>query len=109
MDLLRDALALTRGRQQFFSMRILGQILHWLLTWVYFVLIICFIGAMGGVLSHLVFGFLFMDAPDYAFLAAFGFSNGLRYGGVWAGGMAIVLCVLRARKEYLRAVVNRES
>jgi hypothetical protein len=44
-----------------------------------------------------------MDAPDYGYQAAFGFSNGLRYGGVWAGGLAIVLCVMRARKEYLQA------
>jgi len=25
----------------------------------------------------------------------------LKYGSVWAGGFAIVLCVMRARKEYL--------
>lgn len=83
-------------------LRILGQIIHWLLTWLYFVLIICFVGAMLGVATHVLFGLLFMDAPDYGFLAAFGFSNGLRYGGVWAGGFSIVLCVMRARKEYLR-------
>jgi hypothetical protein len=44
---------------------------------------------------------LFVDQPDYGFLAAFGFMNGLKYGSVWAGGLAIVLCVMRARKEYL--------
>lgn len=82
--------------------RILGQIIRWLLTWLYFVLLICFIGAMCGVVSHIFFGLFFLDAPDFGFLAAFGFSNGLRYGGVWAGGMAIVLCVIRARKEYLQ-------
>jgi hypothetical protein len=83
-------------------LRILGQIIRWLLTWLYYVLIICFVGAMLGLMTHLLFGLFFMDAPDYAFLAAFGFTNGLRYGGVWAGGFAIVLCVMRARKEYLR-------
>ena len=84
-------------------LRILGQIFRWLLTWLYFVLIICFTGAMLGVLTHVLFGLCFMDAPDYAYLAAFGFTNGLTYGGVWAGGFGIVLCVMRARKEYLQA------
>jgi hypothetical protein len=84
-------------------LRILGQIFHWLLTWLYFVAIICWIGAVLGVLTHLLFGLCFTDAPDYVFLAAFGLTNGLIYGGVWAGGAAIVLCVLRARKEYLQA------
>jgi signal peptidase II len=32
--------------------------------------------------------------------AAFGFLNGFKYGSVWAGGAAIVLCVIRARKEF---------
>lgn len=84
-------------------LNVLGQIIRWLFTWLYFVLIICFTGALMGVVTHLVFGLIFMDAPDYGDQAAFGFSNGLRYGGVWAGGFAIVLCVMRARKEYLQA------
>jgi hypothetical protein len=84
-------------------LNILGQIIRWLFIWLYFVLIICFAGALMGVVTHLLFGLIFMDAPDYGYQAAFGFSNGLRYGGVWAGGLAIVLCVMRARKEYLQA------
>ena len=84
-------------------LNILRQIIRWLFIWLYFVLIICFAGVFIGVVSHLLFGLIFMNAPDYRYLAAFGFSNGLRYGGVWAGGFAIVLCVKRARKEYLQA------
>ncbi|MDQ8195482.1 hypothetical protein QEH59_13690 [Coraliomargarita sp. SDUM461004] len=83
-------------------LQIFIQTLRWLLTWFYFVLIICFIGAVLGVLTHVFFGLCFMTEPDYSFLAAFGFTNGLKYGGVWAGGFAIVLCVIRARKEYLQ-------
>lgn len=82
--------------------RLIGQILIWLLTWLYYVLIICFVGAMLGVISHILVGYLVTEAPDFGYLASFGFSNGLRYGSVWAGGLAIVLCVLRARKEYLQ-------
>ena len=42
-----------------------------------------------------------MDTPDYGFQSAFGFLNGFRYAGVWAGGAAIVLCVVKARKAHL--------
>ncbi len=90
-------------------LNILGQIIRWLLTWVYFVLLVCFLGALFGVISHMLFGLFFLDAPDYGYLASFGFSNGLRYGGVWAGGMAIVLCVIRARKEYLQKHADSEQ
>ena len=83
-------------------LNILGQIIRWFFIWLYFVLIICLAGAFIGVMSHLLFGLIFINAPDYGHQAAFGFSNGLRYGGVWAGGFAIVLCVMRARKEYLQ-------
>lgn len=83
-------------------LRILIQTFRWLLTWLYFLLVICFVGALLGVLTHLLFGLCFMEAPDFGYLAAFGFTNGLQYGGVWAGGFAIVLCVMRARKEYLQ-------
>ncbi|MEM7790207.1 MAG: hypothetical protein AAF546_02290 [Verrucomicrobiota bacterium] len=79
----------------------IGSCLRWVFGWLYYVCIICFAGAMLGVLTHMVFAVLFVDNPDYGFYAAFGFTNGFRYGGVWAGGLAIVLCVMRARKEYL--------
>ena len=81
-------------------------LLKWLFTWVYFVSLICFTGAVLGVLSHLAYGVLFAQSPDYCYLAAFGFSNGLQYGGVWAGGFAIVLCVMRAHKQH---VVKQEA
>ena len=87
-------------------LNIIRKIIRWFFTWLYFVLIICLAGSVIGVVSHLLFGLIFMDSPDYGYQAAFGFSNGLRYGGVWAGGFAIVLCVMRARKEYLQAQVE---
>ena len=72
------------------------------LWWLYYVLIICFIGAVLGVLSHTLFGLLFQEQPDYGKLASFGFMNGIQYGGVWAGGASFVICFVRGRKEYLR-------
>lgn len=82
-------------------LHILGQTVQWLLCWLYYVSIICFIGAILGILTHTLYGVFFADAPDYSYLAAFGFLNGFKYAGVWAGGAAIVLCVIRARKAYL--------
>lgn len=87
----------------------IGLIINWLFTWLYYVAIICFIGAMLGVSSHLIFGVLFVDAPDYGYLASFGFKNGVSYGAVWAGGFSIVLCVMRARKEYLQKHGERKQ
>ena len=74
--------------------------------WLYFVAIICLIGAVLGVLTHVLFGLFFVDGPDYGYLAAFGFQNGLQYGGVWSGGFSIVLCIMRAHKEH---TVKREA
>lgn len=54
-----------------------------------------------GVLTHLAYAFVFQDQPDLTYFASFGFLNGLKYGGVWAGGAAIVLCVMRAHKQHL--------
>lgn len=80
---------------------IMGRVMYWLFTWSYFVLIICLAGACIGSLSHLLFGLCFLDDPKYWNLCIIGFSNGLRYGGVWAGGSAIVLCVMRARRQHI--------
>lgn len=63
---------------------------------------------MLGVVTHVLFALLFRDQPDLAYFASFGFMNGLNYGGVWAGGAAIVLCVLRARREYLAKHASAE-
>jgi membrane protein implicated in regulation of membrane protease activity len=87
-------------------LNILGQIIRWFFIWLCFAFIICLAGAFIGVVTHLLFGLIFLDTPDYECQAALGFSNGLRYSGVWAGGLSIVLCVIRARKEYLQGQVK---
>ena len=80
---------------------IVSHIISWVPIWIYFVIIICLTGVLLGILSHLLFGFCFMNDPDYWHLARFGFSNGVRYGGVWSGGLSVVLCVILARKEHM--------
>lgn len=76
-------------------------LIHWLVLWIYYAAIICFIGAMAGVVTHLLFAVLFREHADLGYFASFGFMNGLNYGAVWAGGAAIVICVIRARKDYM--------
>ena len=56
---------------------------------------------MAGVLTHTTYAFFFVSSADWGYYASFGFLNGLKYGSVWAGGAGIVLCVMRARKQYL--------
>lgn len=79
----------------------IGLGLRWMGAWLYYVCLICMIGAVLGLVSHLLWGVVFYESPDYGHLAALGVLHGLNYGGVWAGGAAIVLCVIRARKNYL--------
>ena len=87
--------------------KILKAILRWFCDWLFFVSCICFTGASLGVVTHVAFGFCFMYAPGYPYLAALGFLHGLKYGSVWAGGLAIVLCAMRAHREFQNARTAR--
>ncbi|MGJ8652339.1 MAG: hypothetical protein ACSHX8_03615 [Opitutaceae bacterium] len=90
-------------------LKIITGIGRWIFDWLYFVCLICFIGAMLGIFTHLAYALLFMDKPDWGYMASFGFMNGFKYGSVWAGGAAIVLCVIRARREFLAAQSQAEG
>jgi putative copper export protein len=84
-------------------LHIFKGIVRWLFDWIYFVSLICMTGSFLGASSHFTFALCFVDTPDYGYYAALGFLHGLKYGSVWAGGLAIVLCVMRARREFLNA------
>lgn len=90
-------------------LRILKGMLRWLMDWLYFVCLICFTGAFLGILTHVVFGLCFVATPDYSYLAALGFLHGLKYSSLWAGGLAIVLCVMRAHREFQTAHRTKAS
>lgn len=81
--------------------KILTGIPRWIGAWIYYICLICFAGSMVGLLSHLLFALLVVEQPDHGYYASLGLLHGLKYGGVWAGGLSIVICVMRARKEYL--------
>lgn len=78
------------------------NVLRWFFGWAYYVCLICFSGALLGVLSHLLWGLCFYDDFDPAYMAALGYLHGFKYAGVWSGGTALVLCVIRARREFLQ-------
>ena len=80
------------------------NVLRWSFGWAYYVCLICFSGAVLGVLSHLLWGLCFYEDFDPGYMAALGYLHGLKYAGVWSGGTALVLCVIRARREYLEKV-----
>lgn len=84
-------------------------IIQWFVLWIYYVAIICFMGAMAGVATHLLYALVFREHPDLGYFASFGFMNGLNYGGVWAGGAAIVICVVRARNDYMAKLALEEG
>lgn len=83
--------------------------LRWIAGWLYYVCLTCFFGAMLGVVTHSLYGWWFGEWPDRGYYAAFGFMNGLKYAGVWAGGLSLVLCVVRARREWLARHGLRET
>ena len=84
-------------------LRIALAVLRWTGGWIYYVSLVCFAGTCLGVLSHLLFALLFADQPDYAYYVSLGVTHGLKYSSLWAGGLSVVLCVMRARKEYLNS------
>lgn len=88
---------------------ILKNVVRWLLGWIYYICIICFIGGMVGVVTHVLWGMAFYEDFDLGYMASLGLIHGLQYAGVWAGGLSIVICVMRARKEWLaRQAANSE-
>lgn len=77
------------------------NVARWILIWALYVAAVCSVGAVAGLVTHVVYGAFFTEAADLSFYASLGLRNGLKYGAVWAGGAALVLCVMRARREYL--------
>ena len=78
------------------------NVLRWIFGWAYYVCLICFVGALLGVISHVLWGLCLYDDFDAGYMAALGYLHGLKYAGVWSGGTALVLCVIRARGEFLQ-------
>ena len=79
---------------------IIRATVRWLLRWLLLVLGICSAGALVGAVLYPVAGTLLgMDLPPARMLV-----NGLKDGGfyalIWAPGLALVICIMRAHKLY---------
>lgn len=76
------------------------NIVKWIGLWLGYAGLICLVGTIGGVLTHGVYA-LFCSEPDrYLEYIILGMQHGFKYGGVWAGGTALVICVMRAHKQH---------
>lgn len=73
--------------------------LHWLGWWVIFTFGFILIGGLLGSLLYLVLGFWLLPEGDLAYRLSKGFTNGGFYFMIWAGGLGIVLCVVKAHRE----------
>lgn len=76
------------------------KILKWIGLWLGYVGLICLVGTIGGVLTHGIYALIFSEPERYLEYLVLGMQHGFKYGGVWAGGTAIVLCCIRAHREH---------
>lgn len=75
--------------------------LYWIAFLLYYTAIILAIGSTVGAILFPTVGPFFVDLPFFDLLKK-GLWTGFRYSGVWAGGVAIVLCFIRGRRQYLQ-------
>ena len=73
-------------------------ILKWIALWFGYVSLICLVGTIGGAITHGMYAFFCSEPERYLELLILGMQHGFKYGGVWAGGTALVLCCMRAHK-----------
>ena len=78
----------------------IAELVSWLITLLYFVCVICFLGVLIGAITHLLFALLFVKNADIVYYASLGCIHGVKYSSLWAGGIAIVLCFMRGHKNF---------
>lgn len=92
------------------TLRILRAIPYWL-WWLY--VYICVTVATGALLGAAIFAAIgALTHPDLDILRRIelGLMDGFYYSGMWSGGLAIVLCVMRAhRLNAARNAANTDS
>jgi len=76
---------------------LLRNILYYLGYFVYYTVIILGAGTVIGLILFTLLGPLFGEY-SFSFLLKKGAWVGFRYAGVWAGGVSIVLCIIRWKK-----------
>ncbi|MEM0967209.1 MAG: hypothetical protein AAGJ81_13775 [Verrucomicrobiota bacterium] len=74
-------------------------ILLWAFRFISYVLIIIACGAFAGSAAFSLLGKLFMPSMTFGELAITGARVGAILAGVWASGVAIVLCFVKGKQE----------
>lgn len=77
--------------------------IYWLFLFFYYVFLILAIGSLAGAFLFATLGILFSEKSLLALLKQ-GIGTGFRYAGIWAGGLAIVLCFMKAGRK--RKITN---
>lgn len=74
--------------------------LYWVAVWLAIVVAIVAVGALLGAVCWLVFGVPLGSELNWSDRLAYGASVGWRYARVWAGGIAFVLCFIKAHEGF---------
>ena len=84
------------------ALRALQVGLYWLASFFAYFVIVIFIGAVLGAVSFALVGALTNPDLDLSYRLAKGVINGAQLAGVWATGIAIVLCFIQGRRRNRR-------
>lgn len=88
--------------------RIIALVFHWLGAFLLYLSATLLLGGVIGAGLFLSIGALtHPDVPVVDRLSR-GFYDGFLYAGVWAGGLAIVLCVMRGHREHRQKAAEEE-
>ncbi|WOO42381.1 hypothetical protein [Rubellicoccus peritrichatus] len=75
------------------------NIAHWLGCFLLYLSAILLAGGLIGTFLYVTIGSLTHPDLSLSYRLSKGFTNGFFYAGVWATGLSIVFCVMRAHKE----------
>lgn len=81
------------------ALRALQVGLYWLASFFAYFVTIIFIGAVLGAISFALVGALTNPGLDLSYRLAKGVINGAQLAGVWATGVALVLCFVQGKRR----------
>lgn len=76
---------------------------HWAGCFLLYFSTTLLLGGLIGALLYLLVGSVTHPELPLGYRLSKGFLNGMFYAGVWATGLSIVLCVMRAHRERMQA------
>lgn len=83
--------------------------LHWLGAFTLYLSATLLLGGLIGALLFLIVGAITHGDIPVVQRLSHGFVDGFLYAGIWAIGLAIVLCVMRGHREHTANKQNKEA